>query len=174
MNNYQLVEMQGNEEDYQLLYKWCSQEYIYEWFEQRKLSYDEIIMKYQQKLSERKQDLFFIEINDEKIGFVQIYQYPKDLDFPVLENYSNIYEYDIFIGEIDYVSKGYGSDIIPYINKYIYRKYQADAIILRVFKRNTIALKCYEKAHFKVLEEYFSVDTIGNKEEMVLLINEKR
>ena len=31
--------------NYELLYKWCSQEEIYKYFEQRPLSYDEIIRK---------------------------------------------------------------------------------------------------------------------------------
>ena len=106
MNKIELTNFTDEEDNYELMYKWCSKKIIYKWFEQRILSKDEIKNKYKDKLLRKEQHLFFINYKGVKIGFVQIYQYPKDLDFPVLENYSNIYEYDIFIGDIDYVSKG--------------------------------------------------------------------
>ena len=49
-----------NEEDYLKLYKWCQNKDVYEWFEQRKLSLDEIKEKYQKKLQEKKQELLII------------------------------------------------------------------------------------------------------------------
>ena len=32
-----LIEFTDKKDNYELLYKWCSQKFIYEWFEQRKL-----------------------------------------------------------------------------------------------------------------------------------------
>ena len=53
----------------------------------------------------------------------------------------------------------------------IYEDYNADAIILRPFKRNIRAIKCYEKCRFKNIYEYVGKDTLGNKERIVGLIN---
>lgn len=168
INNLDISFRKLNEKDYKLLYKWCSQKFIYEWFEQRKLSYKEIENKYKNK----KQDLFIITSNNKDIGLVQIYKYNNDIKLKELKNYKNIYEYDLFIGEEDYLSKGIGNKIVNLVNKKIYEKYEADAIILRSFKRNFRAIKCYEKNNFKNIYEYIGEDTIGNKEEIVVLINE--
>ena len=35
------------------------------------------------------------------------------------------------------------------VNNYIYDNYSADCIVLRPFKRNTNAIKCYQKVWFK-------------------------
>ena len=158
--------------DYKLMHKWCSQKEIYEWFEQRVLSYNEIVTKYQNKLIENKQKLFLIYYDEKPIGFTQIYKY-EDNRIPVLDNYHNIYEYDIFIGELSYLSKGIGSKIVEIVNDYIYHNYLADCIILRPFKSNNRAIKCYQKNKFHIIYEYTDYNTVGNKENIVVLINRR-
>jgi hypothetical protein len=49
MSEIDLIEFTDKKDSYELMYKWCSQEFIYEWFEQRKLSYEEIENKYKNK-----------------------------------------------------------------------------------------------------------------------------
>ena len=39
MNRIELIAFKDEKETYELIHKWCSQKYIYEWFEQRALSY---------------------------------------------------------------------------------------------------------------------------------------
>ncbi|MGN1341846.1 MAG: GNAT family N-acetyltransferase [Bacilli bacterium] len=170
MARIELVEFTDKKENYQLMHKWCSQEFIYEWFEQRKLSFDEIENKYKTKLINKKQDLFFINYNKTKIGFVQIYKY-DDKKTEELNNYDGIFEYDIFIGESEYLSKGIGTQIVNYINKYIYENYACDCIILRPFERNKRAIRCYEKCNFKKIDEYTGTDTLNNKENIIVLLN---
>lgn len=165
-----LIEFTDKKDSYELMYKWCSQEFIYEWFEQRKLSYEEIENKYKNKLLENQQQLFFINYNDNKIGFVQIYKY-DDNKSKTLIKYDSIYEYDIFIGEPEYLSRGLGEKIVNYVNNYIYENYLCDCIALRPFKRNERAVKCYEKCGFEIVDEYIGTDTLGNKEKMIVLLN---
>jgi len=143
--------------DFKKIYDWCQNKNVYEWFEQRKLSLDEIKEKYQKKLELKKQDLFIINCNGKDIGLVQIYKF-DDLS----------YEYDLFIGENDYLSKGIGTEIVNIVNEKIFKEYRAQSIILHVFKRNVRACKCYLKCGFKIVKEYIDKDTIGNMEEMVL------
>ena len=81
MSKIDLIEFTDKKDSYELMYKWCSQEFIYEWFEQRKLSYEEIENKYKNKLLANQQQLFFINYNDNKIGFVQIYKYDEKIRF---------------------------------------------------------------------------------------------
>ena len=168
MNEIELIPFTDKKEHYELMYKWCNQEFIYEWFEQRKLSLKEIENKYKHKLLKKEQQLFFINYNDTKIGFVQIYKY----DDKVIR-FDNAYEYDIFIGESKYLSKGIGTEATKYINNYIYKNYPCDGIILRPFARNRRAIGCYEKCGFKKVAEYMGTDTLGNNEKIIVLLNKK-
>ena len=151
-------DLKNTDNEYRQLHKWCSNKFVYEWFEQRILSYDEIVSKYQKKLKEKIQDLFIIKCDDKDIGLVQIYKY-KD----------NIYEYDLFIGIEEYLNKGIGTIIVNEINDIIYKKYKANSIILRPFKRNIRAIKCYKKCGFKQIDEYLGKDTLGNPEVITVL-----
>ena len=84
-----------NELDFKKLYEWCSKEFVYEWFEQRILSYEEIVNKYKSKMEQDKQKLFIIKYDNKDIGYAQIYKYSDTLPVEVTPN---TYEYDLFIG----------------------------------------------------------------------------
>ena len=172
MNEIELISFSDTPSNYQLLNKWCSDKNVYEWFEQRVLSYGEIKEKYQRKLLEGKQKLFMVYYQTKPIGFVQIYQY-DDIIFDEIKEYKNIYEFDLFIGEVDYLSKGLGSKIVDYVDKYIYDYYHADCILLRPFKRNTRAIRCYQKNNYQIIKEYDSHDTLGNKEIISVMIKRR-
>ncbi len=165
-------EIKDNQNDYLLLHHWCSNKNVYEWFEQRILSVEEIQNKYHKKIMENKQKLLIIQYDNQDIGLVQIYPYEDDLDIPELNKYHSLYEYDLFIGEEEYLSKGIGSMVVKLVNEMIYNNYHADGIILRPFKRNIRAIKCYQKNNFRIIKEYLDKDTLGNEEEMVLLLND--
>lgn len=150
--------------DYELMFKWCQDKDIYEWFEQRPLTFDEIKNKYKKKIDEGKQELLIININQNDIGFVQIYKYENEVD---------TYEFDVFIGNKNYRHKGYGVKIINEINNYISANYNTKAIILRPFKRNINAINCYKKCGYKLIKEYNDKNTIGEDEIVCLLINKR-
>ena len=161
--------LEDNDDEYKMLHRWCSNKNVYEWFEQRILTFDEIKKKYKNKLQKGNQDILIIQADNKDIGLVQIYKFDKDIELNISSD--NIYEYDIFIGEEEYTSKGLGSLIINLIDEIIYSKYNADSIILRPFKRNVRAVKCYQKCGYNIIDEYESTDTIGNKENILVLIN---
>jgi len=156
--------LEDNDNEYNMLYKWCSKKHVYEWFEQRVLSFDEIKEKYKNKLKSNKEDLFIITYNNIDIGLVQIYR---------SDYYEDSYEYDLFIGEEEYLNKGIGTEIVNKINKMIYENYNTNSIILRPFKRNQRAISCYKKCNFKVIDEYNGYDTLNNPELITVLISTK-
>ena len=169
MSKIELIRFNDKKDNYELMYEWCSQEYIYEWFEQRKLSFEEIENKYKSKLLGNQQYLFFISYNDVKIGFVQIYKY-DDKKSNKLIKYGSIFEYDIFIGDLKYLSRGIGVEAVNYVNNYIYDNYLCDCIVLRPFSRNNRAVRCYEECGFEIVDEYIGTDTLGNKEKIMVLL----
>ena len=168
----ELIPFEDLEENYNLMHRWCSQEFIYEWFEQRILSLEEITNKYKNKLREGEQALFFIYYDKKNIGYVQIYKYKNNM-YGDLANYNNIYELDLFIGEESYISKGIGTQILNFINEYIYKTYSADCIVLRPFKRNIRAIKCYQKCNYNIIDEYDGVDSLGKPERYTVLRHNK-
>ena len=155
--NISFRQLIDNELDYQKLYEWCQSKNIYEWFEQRKLSIEEITNKYKNKLLEGKQELLFIKNDNEEIGFVQIYSIND-----------NQKEYDIFLKD-EYCSKGYGKEIILQVDDMIFKDDKIESIILRPFKRNIRAIKCYQKCGYEIIEEVDDKDTLGNKEKTIIL-----
>lgn len=163
----------NNEEEFIQLHKWCQNEFVYEWFEQRILSLDEIRTKYKNKLNRGIQTLFIIQYDGLDIGLVQIYKFEKDIKLPELNSFKNTYEYDLFIGIEEYLSKGIGTTIVELVDDMIYSNYKADSIMLRPFKRNIRAIKCYEKCNYKLINEYLGKDTLGNPEMISVLLNIK-
>ena len=61
-------------------------------------------------------------------------------------------EYGVFIGDLDYIGKGYGYEIAELMVKYGFENAGLDRIILRVFADNERAVKCYIKAGFAVCD----------------------
>lgn len=158
-------------EDYTKLYNWCSNKNVYEWFEQRVLPYEEIFTKYKRKLLKKEENLYIINFDNKDIGLVQFYKYKNDVNIKQLKKYKNPYEYDIFIGDENYINKGIGQKIVNSINNIIYVKYNADCIVLRPFKKNKRAICCYQKCNFKKIYEYEDKDTLGSKETTIVLLN---
>lgn len=171
--NISFRKLRDTKEDYEKLYNWCKNKFVYEWFEQRILSYDEIVNKYKSKIKKKEQTLYIIKLNNKDIGLIQIYKFKNDINISYLDKYKNTCEYDLFIGEEEYLNKGIGKKVVDSINNIIYKKYNADSIILRPFKRNERAIKCYEKCNFEKVNEYVGTDTLGNKENIIVLVNEK-
>ena len=70
--NIKLRRLKDDFKDYKLLEKWYQEEEVYLSFEQRKLSYEEIVNKYSKRtLENSKIPIFMIEYNDIPIGIIQ-------------------------------------------------------------------------------------------------------
>ena len=59
-------------------------------------------------------------------------------------------ELGIFIGDENYLSRGYGSEAIKLLLDYAFRYVNLNNIMLKVFDYNKRAIKAYEKCGFKV------------------------
>ena len=62
---------------------------------------------------------------------------------------------DLFIGEEDYLDKGYGTDIVKAFAVYIFENFPATTIFIDPAITNTRAIRCYEKAGFKKVRDEF-------------------
>lgn len=81
-------------------------------------------------------------------------------------------EYGVFIGDSQYIGKGYGYEIAKLMIEYGFEKMRLDTITLRVIADNTRAKHCYEKAGF--VEFYREMQMINGAEiEVIYMILKK-
>jgi len=150
--------LEDKEENYKLLEKWCKQKEIYNSFEQRELTYDEIVNKYKKRCNiESKTPVYLIYYKDEKVGIIQ---------YTLKEN---VFDIDIFIGEIKYHNKGIGSKAIKLFTNYLINEKGAKELTLIPLNDNLKAINCYKKCGYKIIKEFRALNTIKEEKEYVLM-----
>lgn len=160
-NNIKISLLEDKEENYKLLEKWCSNEKIYKYFEQRILSYDEIKNKYIKRCNvDSNVPVYMIYYKNEKVGIVQ---YKKIND---------IFDIDIFIGETSFHNKGIGEEVIKLFTKYLINVMGARKFSLVPLKDNLNAINCYKKCGYKVEKEIIEKNTIGEEKEYIEMMYE--
>lgn len=169
-----LRKLKDNDSDYKYLEKWYQEEEIYLYFEQRKLTYEEIKSKYLPRTKqEAKVPVFMIEYENIPIGIIQ-YQLINDENKKLYNlNTKNSYEIDIFIGNLSLHNRGLGKTSIDLISNYLFNQKAADLIVMCPLKDNYSAISCYKKCGFKIKKEFETENTIGIKQTFVLMIKEK-
>ena len=101
MCNVSIRLLKDIEEDYKLLEKWYQEEEIYSSFEQRKLNNKEIKEKYYPRtLKTAKIPVYMIEYKNKPVGIIQYKLVEKENKKLYKLTGNNIYEIDIFIGEL--------------------------------------------------------------------------
>ena len=157
-NDIKISLLEDNEENYKLLEKWCSQEEIYKHFEQRILTYDEIVNKYKNRCNINSDTpVYMIYYKNKKIGIIQY------------NVKNNVFDIDIFIGEINLHNKGIGQIVITLFTQYLKNIKDAKEFTLTPLKDNTKAIKCYKKCGYKIIKEFKALNTIKEEKEYVLM-----
>lgn len=174
LNEVLLRKLQDNDYDYKLLEKWYQQEEIYLHFEQRKLNFNEIRNKYYPRtLDNANVPVYMIEYNNKPIGIIQYKLINEENKQLYKLDVDNGYELDIFIGELDYHSKGIGQKSIKIMSNYLFEEKQANLLVMCPLKDNISAIRCYKKCGFIEKSKFVTEDTIGTLQEFVLMIKEK-
>ena len=113
-------------------------------------------------LSSNRTDVFpfLILIDDLPIGYIQYW----DIDVyvstcPTPKVFTNepkqSYGIDIFIGEPEYLNKGLGSKILISFVKKLHSERGFKRFLIDPSAKNIRAIKCYQKAGFKIIREDF-------------------
>ena len=160
-------------EDYKLLEKWYQEEEIYLSFEQRKLNYKEIKEKYYPRtLKTAKIPVYMIEYQKKPVGIIQyklVDEANKNL-YKLTGN--NIYEIDIFIGELKEHNKGIGSKAINILSQKLKKEKNAELLVMCPLKNNIKAINCYKKCGFYKKNYFDAKDTIGIPQTYALMVKE--
>ena len=144
------------ENDFALLLKWLSDERVLEFYggRDKKYTLDEIKKHY----SEVWQDEVFrviIEYKGKPIGYGQIYKLYDELydEYHYPRSNEIVYGMDQFIGEPEYWSKGIGTKYTKMIFKFLKKEKNANAVILDPHQNNQRAIRMYQKAGFRIIED---------------------
>lgn len=164
-------ELDGTSEQYKLIYSWCINPHVYKYFEQRILSYDEIVNKYKKRLRKNAHTkTLIINYNDIDIGIIQ---YSKVLMDDIrrfkLFTYKKIYQLDIFIGDSNYLHKGIGKLALEeLINKL--KTYGINNYVAFIEEENINSINCFNKLGFKIIKRFKQNNGLKEKTNYCLLL----
>ncbi|MDF2690595.1 MAG: family N-acetyltransferase [Gammaproteobacteria bacterium] len=135
------------ESDIDLLYRWLSQPHVAEiWYES--LSYQETRAKYLACLTYDWIFLFIVYYRNQPIGYIHYYYAEKVGHGWWPDAKPGEAGLDLFIGEQDYLDKGYGTALLKEFIKKISADPKVHTLFVDVELNNLRAQRCYEKAGF--------------------------
>lgn len=143
-----------------LLLKWLETPHVKAWWDQDVCWTHELIKekfgsyvhgyKVEQGLKKPMQ-AYIIYIDDVPVGYIQLYNahdFPREDNIPLTDLPNSLAALDIFIGEEDYVGKGFSAELMKqFLEEYVDPSY--DACFVDPDTANIKALRAYEKAEFK-------------------------
>jgi RimJ/RimL family protein N-acetyltransferase len=142
------------------LCKWLNNPHVKEWWNDN-LTPEEIKIKYQQRINDPIVVSFIIYLDDKPLGFIQYYHADKVGDGWWPDETAGTVGIDQYIGETDYINKGYGTQIIRSFIEKLFSNPDIKKIIVDVDPNNHRAIRCYEKAGFKFVKEMNTPDGIA-------------
>ena len=144
------------EEDYSHLYKWLTDERVLMFYGGRDKQYtlESIKNHYSEKWQEEVNRVI-IEYQNKPIGYGQIYRLYDELyeEYHYPKTNEIVYGMDQFIGEPEYWDKGIGTEYTKMIFDFLKSEKNADAVILDPHQNNLRAIRMYEKAGFRIIED---------------------
>lgn len=157
--------------DYQYLYTWYQSKEVYTYFEQRSLSYEEIVRKYQPRTTQESiTPVYMIEYKNIPIGIIQYTKLTQE-DKSKYHLTKNGYEIDIFIGNSKYYNLGIGTYVIKLLIQEL--SLSKNIFVMTPETRNHRAINCYKKVGFIPHEKFYELDTLGKniQEKIIMVLN---
>lgn len=142
--------------DFKLMLKQLTDERVLEFYggRDKKYTLESITEHYSEKW---KSEIIraIIEFDGIPIGYGQVYKMYDELyeDYLYKKSDDIVYGMDQFIGEPEYWNKGIGTRYIKMIFDFLKKEKNTDAVIIDPHKNNPRAIRCYEKAGFKIIKE---------------------
>ncbi len=142
--------------DLPLIYKWLHEPHVHEWYEkEQENTLQEIIEKYGKKVRrEEPTDSFLVLYENNPAGYIQT---SKVKDWPtfaaIVDNSQSAATVDVFIGNIEFIGKGFGSQSIKkFLKEVVFRYPGISTCYVDPEPENLRAIKSYEKVGFKYLK----------------------
>jgi RimJ/RimL family protein N-acetyltransferase len=143
-----------------LYFTWCEKSHVKEkWFREGYQSVDAIYKKFEENNGVYP---YIIIIDGKAVGYIQSYDVVVGNVWQELENEAEgTVGFDLFIGEEDYVGKGYGTAVVTEFADKLFAPVGVRKIIVDPFADDKRAIRCYEKAGFTFAR--MGVDDVGTE-----------
>lgn len=144
------------EKDFPLMLKWLTDDRVLQFYGGRDKKYTlETLKEHYTEPWKDEVIRVIIEYNGQPIGYGQIYKMYDELyeDYQYPRSNEIVYGMDQFIGEVDYWSKGIGTKYTRMIFDFLKEERNVDAVILDPHQDNPRAIRMYQKAGFRIIED---------------------
>jgi len=135
-----------------LLYKWFKAPHVAQWWPVPE-EHEDFFNSFLKRIRSGTQP-YLVLCNDRPIGYIQTYSIDVSKDKWLPELSGNIIGIDQFIGEADYLGKGFGTLFIKAFVANLVAKDKAVTIVVDPDPTNGAAIRCYEKVGFKKVGVY--------------------
>ena len=151
--------MQQNEQDLQLFLKWMTDPETMKYWEglTERFTYERVVEQYQEHVREQVEQCM-MEYGQKTIGYCQFcmlnascYEVPQIQYDQFVGRQDAAYGIDLFIGEVDWRSRGVGTECLKVLMKALFEKYHADVLLIDPKVHNARAIRCYHKCGFQDL-----------------------
>lgn len=132
--------------DFKQIYDWIQQPHVSKWWSDPR-DWSEFRLKFQNKLESPYRSCFIIYEDDKPIGYIQSYVANKFPEWP--SEPAGTYGMDLFIGDGNYIGKGYGSHIVALFVQELFKRPDVMRVIINPDIDNIAAIKAYERAGFR-------------------------
>ena len=152
--------------DLDLLCRWFEKPHVLEWWDDRFTS-EEIKEKYGERINDNVVCPHIAYLDDKPIAFIQYYWASRVGDGWWPDEDENTVGLDQFIGEEDYINKGFGTQMIKDFIQFLFQNSLIKKIITEADPKNLRAKRCYEKAGFY---ETGMIDTPDGKSILMVIV----
>lgn len=138
-------------DDMELLQEWLNMDHVIKWYGSPPGSFEAVKKKYGRFIRVHDpMNAYIFEIEEKPAGYIQTYMIR---DYPEYNRYVkggiNTAGIDLFIGNQDYVYKGYGREVLQlFLQQVVFSKFDADSCLVGTEPKNIAAVKTYEKVGF--------------------------
>jgi len=137
--------------DLSKMHKWLNNAFLAQYWKDP-ATLDDVNAKYEPYVMGKVPTTPYIMIIDgNDIGYIQTYYYSDHMDsyYDLLEVSTFTAGVDLFIGEENYIHKGYGVHIMrEFIRKHVFSNPQTTEVMVTPEPNNAVAIKVYEKVGF--------------------------
>lgn len=152
------------ESDLPLLLTWLESPHVKKWWDQD-ITYTIDLVKEKfgmhihglpiSNSSNKKTYAYIISVDKEKVGYIQAYNardFAEENGLDLSTICGSACGVDLFIGDVKFLHRGMGTQILNEFEKQILAPH-FDWCLIDPAKENTVAIKAFEKAGFKVCEQ---------------------
>ncbi|MFA5075182.1 MAG: GNAT family N-acetyltransferase [Candidatus Babeliales bacterium] len=144
---------QLEEKDLPLLLKWFKEPHVDKWWPVPKEEED-FFNSFIKRIRDDIRKMYIVLCYNKPIGYIQCYKinFEKDAWLPKISG--NVIGIDQFIGEPDFLHKGFGTLFIKEFIENLLEKENDLKIIVDPDPENKAAIRCYEKVGFEKIGEF--------------------